>query len=118
MEEKDIGRMEETMPDMRVRPSALTPLGNLFGLASAATTMVLGKQYANVLLYSAEKGIMVTDLKIALTLSLQDEIDEHLRIMNERGIKEEPLRKQMIEMRDTAYDQFSQSENRVDIVRH
>jgi demethoxyubiquinone hydroxylase (CLK1/Coq7/Cat5 family) len=59
LEEKNIIALEEEMPDRRVRPSALTPLGNIFGIASAATTFVLGKEYSNILLYSAEKGIMV-----------------------------------------------------------
>lgn len=48
------------MPDRRARPSALAPLGNLFGIATAATTLVLGKEYSNIILYSAEKGIMVS----------------------------------------------------------
>lgn len=47
------------MPERHARPSALTPLGDLFGIATAATTFVLGKEYSNILLYSAEKGIMV-----------------------------------------------------------
>jgi hypothetical protein len=51
------------MPDRQARPSALTPLGNLFGMATAATTLVLGKEYSNILLYSAEKGIMVISLE-------------------------------------------------------
>lgn len=55
------------MPENRVRPSALTPLGNLFGLASAASALVLGKEYTNILLYSVEKGIMVK-IKISYTL--------------------------------------------------
>ncbi len=73
MEEKDIATLEEIMPDRRVRPSALTPIGGLFSVVTSATSLVLGKNYSNILLYSAEKGIM-------------DEIDEQLRIMNERGI--------------------------------
>ena len=51
------------MPERRARPSALTPLGGLFGMATAATTLVLGKEYSNILLYSAEKGIMVSLIK-------------------------------------------------------
>ena len=85
------------MPDRHARPSALTPLGNLFGIATAATTFVLGKEYSNILLYSAEKGIMVTFFGI---LFFQDEIDEQLRIFNERGIKEDSLRNEMIQIRD------------------
>ena len=50
------------MPERRARPSALTPLGNIFGKLTAATTFVLGKEYSNILLYSAEKGIMVSHL--------------------------------------------------------
>ncbi len=74
-----------------MRPSALTPLGGLFSLATSASSLVLGKEYTNLLIYSAEKGIM-------------DEIDEQLRIMNERGIQEEELRQKLIQMRDQAYD--------------
>ncbi len=63
LEEKNIIALEEEMPDRRVRPSVLTPLGNIFGIASAATTFVLGKEYSNILLYSAEKGIMVRSFR-------------------------------------------------------
>ena len=63
LEEKNIIALEEEMPDRRVRPSVLTPLGNIFGIASAATTFVLGKEYSNILLYSAEKGIMVMSFR-------------------------------------------------------
>lgn len=55
--------------------------------------MVFGKKYANIVMQAAEKGI-------------QDEIDEQLRILNERGIKEDVIRKQIIEMRDATYDHF------------
>jgi demethoxyubiquinone hydroxylase (CLK1/Coq7/Cat5 family) len=54
------------MPDRRARPSALTPLGGLFSLATAATSMVLGKEYSNILLYSTEKAIMVNDPQLNL----------------------------------------------------
>ena len=63
LEEKNIIALEEEMPDRRVRPSVLTPLGNIFGIASAATTFVLGKEYSNILLYSTEKGIMVMSFR-------------------------------------------------------
>ena len=39
-----------------------------------------------------------------------------MRILNERRIKEEELRKQMIEIRDKTYDHFNNSQNKVDIV--
>ncbi len=70
LEEKNIIALEEEMPDRRVRPSALTPLGNIFGIASAATTFVLGKEYSNILLYSAEKGIMVRSYEKIQILSI------------------------------------------------
>lgn len=47
------------MPDKRVRPSALTPIGNVFGLVSAASSLVLPKQYLDVLVYAVEHGIQV-----------------------------------------------------------
>ncbi len=79
------------MPDRRTRPSALTPFGGLLSLATAATSMVLGKDYSNILLYSTEKAIMVCKIIFQIKL-MQDEIDEQLRILNERGIKENELR--------------------------
>jgi hypothetical protein len=57
------------MPDARARPSALTPLGSLFGLATAATSFVLGKNYSNILLYSTEKAIMVSLILTTITLN-------------------------------------------------
>lgn len=50
------------MPDHKVRPSALTPLGSVFSALNVATTTLLGKQYSNLLLYSSEKGIMVSQI--------------------------------------------------------
>ena len=38
----------------------MTPLGSLFGMGSALASTVLGQKYAHLLLYSTEKGIMVT----------------------------------------------------------
>ena len=52
------------MPDSRVRPSALTPLGHLFGFATAAATAVVGKEYSKVLLSASEKAIMVLLLNL------------------------------------------------------
>jgi demethoxyubiquinone hydroxylase (CLK1/Coq7/Cat5 family) len=57
IQEKDLKELEEVMPANKVRPSVLSPLGQIFGLASAASTVVLGKHYTNLLLYSVEKGI-------------------------------------------------------------
>ena len=48
----------------------------------------------------------------------QDEIDESLRIMNEKGIKEEALRKQIIKIRDHTYDHYTASEKKIDFVRN
>lgn len=47
------------MPERRVRPSLLTPASKLFGLLSAGSSMVIGKDYTNIILYSMEKGIQV-----------------------------------------------------------
>ncbi|TNV76019.1 hypothetical protein FGO68_gene5374 [Halteria grandinella] len=102
IEDKHIISVEDQMPDRRVRPSLLTPVGDALGLAQSAATLLLGKQYANIVFQAAEKGI-------------QDEIDEQLRILNERGIREDEVRKQIIEMRDQTYDMFEKSGNKVDV---
>ncbi len=47
------------MPESRARPSTLIPLGNALGIVSAASSLLFGKEYTNILLYSAEKGIQV-----------------------------------------------------------
>ena len=59
LEEGELAKMEEVMPDKRVRPSALAPIGQVFGFASAAATLLLGKDYSKVLLSATESAIMV-----------------------------------------------------------
>lgn len=59
LEEVELAKIAEVMPDKRVRPSALAPLGQVFGFASAAATAVLGKEYSKVLLSATESAIMV-----------------------------------------------------------
>lgn len=90
-QEKDITSIEDTMPDHRARPSLLLPLGSLFTTLAAGSTLLLGKERSELLLYSLEKG-------------LQDENDEQLRILNEQSITEEGLRKHIREIRDSSYD--------------
>mmetsp|Transcript_10663 Transcript_10663/g.10778 ORF Transcript_10663/g.10778 Transcript_10663/m.10778 type:complete len:95 (+) Transcript_10663:561-845(+) len=80
----------------------MVPLGRMFGVFAAGSSTLLGKDYTSLLIYSMEKGI-------------QDETDEHLRIMNERGIKEEEVRKALIQLRDSSYDFFHKHNIKPDI---
>jgi hypothetical protein len=41
--------VEYIMPERKVRPSTLTPLGDLLGLAQSGAALILGKQYSNLL---------------------------------------------------------------------
>ncbi|CDW88653.1 ubiquinone biosynthesis protein coq7 homolog [Stylonychia lemnae] len=101
-QEKDIKEIESEMPYARTRPSILIPTAKVFGILSATASALLGTEKTNVLLYSIEKGI-------------QDENDEQLRILNEQDIKDEELRKQIIQLRDRSYDQFAQNNKKIDV---
>eukprot|EP00347_Sterkiella_histriomuscorum_P020520 403337488 len=113
-QEKDIDKIESDMPNSRARPSLLMPLGQAFSLLAAGSSLFLGQKYTNVLLFSIEKGLQVFAQPYAQNF-LQDENDEQLRILNEKGIENHELRKQIIEIRDQSYEQFEKSNRLIDV---
>ena len=97
MQEKSVQKLEEILPEKRVRPSLLTPFGKEFSLIATASTMVLGRENAKYILCGMEKAI-------------QEENDDQLRMFNDSEVKEEEIRKLIVEMRDDSYDHVKNTE--------
>ena len=80
------------MPEERVRPSLLDfTTGPALSIISQLCESIGSEKEKNMLIRAVEQ-------------SLQDEMDEQLRILNEKGIKDRELRDMIISIRDDSYD--------------
>ena len=80
------------MPEERSRPSLMGPAaGPLLCVAVQAFDSVGTKKDRDILISAVEKGV-------------QNEMDEQLRILNEKEIVDRSLRDMIIKVRDDSYD--------------
>ena len=65
------------------------------GFTSLLARVSLGEEATKVVIGGTEKG-------------MQDEHDEQLRILNDRGLQEGELRRLIVEMRDKGFDEVKE----------
>ena len=117
LHDKGLDRVQEQMTQSNVRPSLVGALGapTIFQCVSVINTTLFGEEKAKRVLSGIEKGI-------------QNENDEQLRILNERGmmgkedgnkdeaqvLAEQQMRRSILELRDQSYDFAESKEIQVD----
>jgi len=80
------------MPEERARPSLMGPAaGPLLAMIVSSCDKVGRREDLDAMVAALEKGF-------------QDEMDEQLRILNEKGIKDKEMRSLIIKGRDESYD--------------
>ena len=84
------------MPKERARPSLLEPTNFVLRTLVSCSSTFMGKEKTDVMIGGIEKGI-------------QDDIDEQLRMLNDKQIEDKELRQMIIKIRDNSYDLMEES---------
>ena len=86
------------MPEERARPSFVEPAAGPILSCMVNLLDVTGrKNERDIFISAVEKGV-------------QDEMDEQLRVLNDKGIKDKEMRKLIMKARDESYDAVTSRE--------